>query len=78
MGKGFPCPWNEKVICPHRKSSKFSILSQCHGCVHLKKFEREMEEEEDAVFEEIELIEKHGYAYVDDLKRKGLFGKRKD
>jgi len=59
--KLFSCVFLSDVLCSFRKSEHFAVMERCFKCPHYKRFEREMEEEEDAFFEECERIWKYGY-----------------
>ena len=47
MRKGFPCSFNDDVVCPYKKSDKFALLGKCKKCPHYLRFLREMDEEDE-------------------------------
>ena len=60
-GKLLPCVFLDDVLCSFRKSEKFTILDKCRTCPYLKRFEREMDEEDERIMDEIDKIRKYGY-----------------
>ena len=52
--KVFKCSFFGDVLCSFRKSKKFAILDQCFKCPHYSRFEREMDEEDQRVMDEID------------------------
>ena len=51
------------VLCSYRKTEGFGVMDRCLKCPHYFRFVREMEEEEEAFFEEVDRIrrnEPHG------------------
>ena len=59
------------VLCSFRKSEKSYIMNRCFECPHYKRFLKEMQEEEDAFFEEVERIRKYGYPKRFDVPKGG-------
>lgn len=57
-GKMLPCVFLLDVLCSFRKSEKFAIMNRCFDCPHFKRFEREMDEEDERVMDEIDKIRK--------------------
>ena len=57
----FSCAFLPDVFCSFRKSEKFALMDRCLKCPHYKRFEREMDEEDEKVMDEIEKIRKFGY-----------------
>jgi len=53
-GKLLPCVFLNDVLCSFRKSKKFTMLYQCRTCPHLERFEREMDEEDERIMDEID------------------------
>jgi len=50
-----PCVfWGDDVLCSHRKSMKVMFLNRCPQCPYYLEFEREMDEEEDEFFAEVD------------------------
>ena len=58
--KGF-CFFLLDVLCSFRLTDKSVVMERCFRCSRYVEFVREMEEEEDAFFEEVERIRKYGY-----------------
>ena len=54
--KVLPCVFSEKVLCSHRKSVKVYIMDRCWECSELARFEREMDEEEEKFFDEVDEV----------------------
>lgn len=52
--KGLRCYFYDNVLCSFRKSLRSGIMPQCYTCRHYKRFKREMAEEEEEFFEEVE------------------------
>lgn len=46
------CVFSSGVLCSFRKNEKSAVLSRCFRCSHYLRFMREMEEKEDAFFED--------------------------
>lgn len=55
QGKGY-CMYLHDVLCSFRLSSKLFWMGRCRTCVHYEMFVREMEEEEEEFFEEVERL----------------------
>ena len=55
------CVFFSDVLCVFRKSKNVTFMHRCFWCVHYKRFEKEMEEEEEEFFEEVDKIRKYGY-----------------
>lgn len=53
-GKVFSCPFSPDILCLYRKNERFSMMSRCSKCRHLRRFEREMDEEDERVMKEID------------------------
>lgn len=62
--KVLSCVFFDNVLCSHRKSAKIFIMNRCHECSHFLRFEREMDEEDEKMMDEIDEIRKHGYDAV--------------
>jgi len=62
MGKVLSCLFLLDVLCSYRKHEGFYIMDRCAKCPHYDRFMREMEEEEDKFWEEVERLERerHG------------------
>ena len=54
MSKKFPCSWVIRVLCPHKKTRNFALLSQCFECSHYREFLRDMAEEDEKVMDDID------------------------
>ena len=48
------CFFLTDVLCSFRKTEEFGVMDRCLRCSHYKRFMREMEEEEDEMWEEID------------------------
>ena len=48
------CVFLDDVFCSYVKHEKFSVMARCFRCSHYLRFMREMAEEEDEFFEEVE------------------------
>lgn len=59
--KILPCVFFDDVLCSFRRSEKFGIMNRCLKCPHYRRFMRDMEEEEERVWAEIDRIRKYGY-----------------
>jgi len=55
------CVFWSDVKCSLRKSEYSAIADRCLECSHYKRFEREMEEEEEEFWDEVDRIRKYGY-----------------
>lgn len=59
MKKPLSCFFLLDVLCSYVKTEKFvGVMDRCLKCPHYLRFCREMEEEEEAFFEEVERLEK--------------------
>ena len=56
------CFFLPDVLCSFRKSEKFGVMSRCLKCPFYAKFMREMEEEEEEFWDEVDKIRKYGYS----------------
>jgi len=65
------CVFLRDVLCAFRKSERSYVMERCSTCEHYKRFEREMEEEEDEFFAEAEKIWKYGYPKKFDVPEGG-------
>jgi len=54
--KVLSCVFFDDVLCSYRKNERFGVMSRCFKCRHYRKFKREMDEEEEEFFEEVERI----------------------
>ena len=48
------CLFLRDVLCSYRKTEGSGVMDRCMKCPHYKTFLREMEEEEERFFEEVE------------------------
>lgn len=55
------CIFFADVLCSYRKDDDFRIMARCLECPQHARFIREMDEEEDKFFAEVEKIRKYGY-----------------
>jgi hypothetical protein len=58
--KGF-CLFLPDVPCSFVKSDKAVFMERCFSCSNYRRFEKEMQEEEDDFFKECDMIRKYGY-----------------
>lgn len=58
--KGLTCIFWDDVLCSYRKDSRSRILGRCLTCVHYRKFEAEMDEEDKKMMYEIDEIRRTG------------------
>lgn len=56
MGKSLQCSFLLDVLCPHKKYKGFRVFGKCFKCPHYLKFLREMEDEEQKFFDEVERV----------------------
>ena len=59
--KLFTCFFLPDVLCSWVKSEKSGIMNRCFKCPFYFKFLREMEEEEEHFWDEVDKIRKYGY-----------------
>ena len=55
------CVFLADVLCSFRKSEHFGVMSRCLKCSHYARFVREMAEEEEEFWDEVDKIRKYGY-----------------
>lgn len=60
--KLFSCFFLPDVLCSFRKTEQFGVMNRCLKCPYYAKFLREMEEEEEAFWDEVDTIRKYGYS----------------
>jgi len=61
QAKALPCIFVLNVLCSFRKDVEdFRPMERCFACKFYLKFVRDLEEEEEKFFEEVEEREKHG------------------
>jgi len=56
LSKVLPCLFFKDVLCSYRKSVKVYMMDRCFGCSELARFEREMHEEEEKFFDEVDEV----------------------
>ena len=56
------CMFLPDVLCSYRKNEKFGVMSRCLKCPHYMRFLREMEEEEEKFWKDVDRIRKYGYS----------------
>ena len=49
------------VFCSYRRYEKLGIMNRCLDCKHFKQFLRDMQEEEEEFWEEVDKTHKYGY-----------------
>jgi hypothetical protein len=54
------CAFLDDVVCSYRKDEKFGIMNRCFKCPHYLRFEREMAEEEERFFDEVDEANRTG------------------
>ena len=54
--KPFECIFLSGIVCSFQKYGKPVLLARCDHCEHYLRFVREMEEEEDKFFDEVDKI----------------------
>ena len=59
--KLFTCFFLSDVLCSWRKTEHFGVMSRCFSCPFFLKFQRKLEEEEEAFWDEVDRIRKYGY-----------------
>jgi hypothetical protein len=65
-----PCILFSDVPCSFRKSENTVFMDRCFKCLQYERFEREMDEEDQKVMDEIERIRKFGYPRRFDVSKK--------
>jgi len=58
--KAFPCFFSEGVLCSHRKSARAYVMDRCLECLHHRRFEQEMDEEERKTMDEFDEARRTG------------------
>jgi len=58
--KLFSCFFLPDVLCIFRKNENFGVMSRCLKCPHYQRFLREMEEEEEELWDEVDRTRKYG------------------
>ena len=53
-----PCSFYRDVVCSHKTSARFVVLGVCYKCPHYRSFMREMDDEEDKFFDEVDKARK--------------------
>ena len=56
------CFFLPDVLCSWRKSEKLGLMDRCLKCPFYFKFMREMEEQEEEFWDEVDSIRKYGYS----------------
>jgi len=59
------------VVCSYNKSEKPAIMDRCLKCKHYFRFVKEMEEEEEEFWDEVDRIRKYGYPRKFDVPKEG-------
>lgn len=54
------CVFLPDVLCSYRKDAKVGIMARCWKCPHFVRFEREMDEEDEKMMDEIDEIHRTG------------------
>jgi len=54
------CVFDDGVLCSFRKGTKVAIMGRCWKCPHFKRFESEMDDEDEKVMAEIDEIYRTG------------------
>jgi len=58
--KELSCFFLEDVLCTFRKAYASGIMNRCLTCPHYRRFEKEMDEQDERVMDEIDRIRKYG------------------
>ncbi len=58
------CVFDDDVLCSFRKYAGFGVMERCFKCDHYRRFEMEMEEEDERVMNEIDEIREHPDRYL--------------
>ena len=58
--KVLPCVFWEGLLCSYRKDTRVGMMGRCFKCPHYAKFEREMDEEDERIMDEIDEIRRSG------------------
>lgn len=48
------CLFLDDVVCSYRTKAEWDVLDQCFECAHYKRWEREMDEEDERIMNEID------------------------
>ena len=59
--KVLSCFFLTDVLCSYRKYEKIGVMSRCLKCQYYERFKREMDEEEEEFWDEVNMIRKYGY-----------------
>jgi hypothetical protein len=54
------CVFWDDVLCSFRKDVRSGVMARCFECPHYRRFEREMDEEDERVMNEIDEIRRTG------------------
>ena len=55
------CFFLDDVLCSFRKTDACGVMDRCLKCPHYERFNREMQEQDERVMDEIDRIRKFGY-----------------
>ena len=58
--KVLPCVFFDDVLCSYRKDVRSGVMGRCSKCRHYRRFEREMDEEDERIMDEIDEIRRTG------------------
>jgi hypothetical protein len=58
--KCLPCVFFDDVLCSYRKDVGFGVMGRCLKCRHYRRFEREMDEADAKIMDEIDEIQRTG------------------
>jgi hypothetical protein len=58
--KVLSCVFLNDVLCSYRKDVKFGVMARCFKCPYFRRFEREMDVEDERVMDEIDEIRRTG------------------
>ena len=61
--KLLPCLYELDVLCAFRTSEKQMHMKRCETCTYYKRFVKDMEDEEEEFFEEVDRIREHGWDF---------------
>jgi len=58
--KCLPCVFFDDILCSYRKDVRSGVMGRCLKCCHYRRFEREMDEEDEKIMDEIDKIQRTG------------------
>lgn len=58
--KCLSCVFWDDVLCSYRKDVRSGVMGRCFKCRHYRRFEREIDEEDEKIMDEIDRIQRTG------------------